>query len=239
MGMLFCNDKRLISIYFGNKSDKIVLDSCCYRYKVLKLIKNKLKASSLTFLKQEHGTHGEYVTGDFCGIEVCRRVGDFLFTDVVGAAIGIVTGDCLPIVFYDFVNHVCAIVHAGWNGSFNSISIKAVNLMQQNFKSKLENIEVYFGPSAGVCCYEVNRDFYNKFKIFDKLLNLKQVFVEKKEKLFFNNSLLNYLQLLRVGILRENIYRDYNCCTICDIHYHSYRREGNFAGRQATVVILL
>src|SRR5438477_544569 len=83
-----------------------------------------------------------------------------IIINVKNLGIGILTADCLPIIFYDPYNNIISIAHAGWRGTMQNIAIKVIETMRNSFKSKPENIEVFFGPSAKDCCYEVGENFY-------------------------------------------------------------------------------
>jgi len=189
-------------------------------------IKNSLGAQSITFLNQVHGINGFCVKTSSKSLELRERDGDFLVTKERGVAIGVLTADCLPIVLFDKKNCGVGVVHAGWRGSVKNISLKALEMMQKEFGTNPADVIAYFGPSARVCCYEVGRDFE------------VSALCERGNKFFFDNTNFNYLQLLEAGVLEENIEKKYNLCTICSELYHSYRRDRDRSGRQATVVVL-
>ena len=58
--------------------------------------------------------------------------------------------DCTPLIFYDQINCIAAISHAGWRGTAARIGVKTVAKMVLNFSSKLENIIVLIGPAISV-----------------------------------------------------------------------------------------
>lgn len=240
--MAILNKSNLYQIYFGDKSDPFFPNHYQDAHAAFDAIRQKLQAEQITFLKQVHGIGGVHVQKleeQRPRLEIHERTGDVLLTNKPGSAIGVLTADCLPVVLYDHKNHAAAVVHAGWRGSVARIVPKTIGLMQKRFFSSPQDIVVYFGPSAGPCCYEVGGDFGANFgEIAPKVL------VNRNKKVFFDNVRFNYLQLLEVGILQENI-KTLHCehsrepvCTICNESYHSARREGAKSGRQATVVVL-
>jgi hypothetical protein len=225
------NDKsNNIKIYFGDKQDPFEPGKYSIQGKAFGNLKEKLGAKSLTFLNQVHGVNGYSISK---GLGLLQREGDFLITNTPGCAVGVLTGDCLPIVIYDYNNGVVSVVHAGWRGSVAGIVNKVIHSMQKKFSSKLRDILVYFGPSAKKCCYEVGRDFHNNINKYRD-----ECFVSKNKKHFFDNIKYNFISSIDLGVLEENIILDNNICTICDLSFHSYRRDNKMSGRQATVVVL-
>lgn len=217
-----------IKIYFGNKTNPFYPNRYLEAHDSFEDLLQEVGAKNLTFLSQIHSSKcccvGERLS---CEIELFDRQGDALVSDVVGCGLGVLTADCLPVVLYDERRHVVSVVHAGWRGSVDGILRKTVFEMGQRFGTVSEDLVVFFGPSAGVCCYEVSEDF-----------SVKECLVKRDNKLFFDNSLFNYLELLSIGVLKKNIVMEYNVCTICNTSYHSYRRDGVLSGRQATIVSL-
>lgn len=194
-----------------------------------------LQLDHLMVLNQVHGADGKlFATHDDF---LCRPYafdGDYLITSVPRAGIGVATADCLPIVLYDSQNHSVALVHAGWRGSVAGICQKAILHMQKAFGTKTQNLQVVFGPSARVCCYEVGNEFKGRLALEDR----DEVCRDRAGKLFFDGVQFNRLQLCRMGVPQEAIQMDYNVCTICSADFCSYRREGSLAKRQMTIVTL-
>lgn len=63
--------------------------------------------------------------------------------------------DCVPIVFYDPVQEVIGIAHAGWRGTLAGVGPATVRTMHAAYGSRPEDIIAGIGPSIGPCCYEV------------------------------------------------------------------------------------
>jgi polyphenol oxidase len=227
-----------VTFYFGNKNDPFYPDRYLESTEAFAELQKKLGAKSLTFLKQVHGIIGYYIDDSSLetptGLSLQEKEGDFLITDKPGHAIGVLTADCLPLILYDPVNNACGVVHAGWRGSVNRIAQVALEAMSRNFNTKPEIVKVYVGPCAKNCCYEVSEEFIKNVSNSYK----DRVFLARNGKIFFDNLSLNIFQLLEMGVFEKNIVASYNTCTICDDSYHSYRRSGNTAGRQVSVVVL-
>ncbi len=222
-------------IYFGDSQDAINKPIDCVasgkplveHAKFIPIAK-QLSVNHLAFLNQTHSNHGATITDIIPAFTID---GDFLINTQPTIGIGVMTADCLPIVIYDSKNHVAAVVHAGWRGTVARIVQKTIDAM----KSQKEDLHVYYGPSANSCCYQVNEEFKNNISAFwyaDRVL--KKV----NDVVLFDLPLLNTLQLQEMGIHESAISREYNFCTICDHRFFSYRRQGESAGRQMTVISL-
>ena len=134
--------------------------------------------------------------------------------------------DCLPIFLYDKENDVISVCHSGWKGSFKGIGLKAIDLMNEKYGSKPENIIVALG--IGVQCknYEVGEEFYNEFKEkFDNEL-IEKSFKFTAGKWHFGNIEFNKIRFLRKGILSKNLIVSHEC-TYGNTRFNSFRREKN------------
>ena len=136
--------------------------------------------------------------------------------------------DCLPIFFYDKENSVIGVSHSGWKGSFQEIVIKTLDLMEKKYGSDRKNI--FIGLGIGISCekYEVREEFYLNFKEkFPKdIIEKSFKFFESDNKWHFDNTEFNRLNLIRNGILPENIVAS-NECTFKNERFHSFRRDRN------------
>jgi len=236
----------LFRIYFGDTKDQVFLPDLpriamasqpILEMKPFDRLKKLMHLKKLTFLDQVHGVDGLILT-NINDVDVRRpfaQEGDYLITSVPGVGIGIMTGDCLPVIFYDTVHHVIGIAHAGWRSAVAGIVPKVLGLMQEQFKTDLDNVRVFFGPSAKVCCYEVKQDFLEHLKPWDCMDHVTR---RQGQTIYFDNTGFNKLLLERVGVKKEAFRLEYNLCTIEDETFCSYRRQGEAAGRQMTVASL-
>ena len=161
--------------------------------------------------------------------------GDFLITRLPGLGLGVATADCLPIILYDSLNQVVGIVHAGWRGTVAKVVVAAVERMQALYATRIQNLTVFFGPSAKVCCYAITEDLFSELEHFSYLTDVVQ---KHSDHYTLDVPLLNRLQLEEIGIKKNAMQFTYNACTMCDVSFCSYRRQGQRAERQMTVVVL-
>lgn len=187
-------------------------------------LRRKNMLTHIAIGNQVHGTDGIFIQDltNLAPVNNQQVQADFLITNQQNTGIGILTADCLPIVFYLPKQNIIAVTHAGWRGSVARIAEKTINTMLKYKAFKPEELMIYFGPAARTCCYEVQQNFLPNIQQFgyrDRLI------VKSNNKLFFDVALLNALQLIDLGISPKQINREYNLCTICNTTYHSYRRS--------------
>ncbi|MEK6646954.1 MAG: peptidoglycan editing factor PgeF [Candidatus Firestonebacteria bacterium] len=164
---------------------------------------------------------------------------DGLITNLKNIPIAISIADCLPIFLVDPVNKSIGIVHAGWRGTFKKIAEIAILKMKTVFNSSPENLKVALGPSIGSCCYEIDLKLTDKFlKAFKKNsyenpFNWTKIF---KKSAILDIKELNRRQLIKVGVLPENILVNPDCTKCNSDLFFSYRRDKNNAGRMMAVI---
>lgn len=184
-----------------------------------------LGLQSLWFIKQEHTVDGRVLTGEIQpGVHfIDDQDGDYLITNQPGVGIGVGTADCLPMIFFDPVARVVAAAHAGWKGSVQGIAPIVLRQMQQHFGSKIEDINISFGPHARSCSYEVSVDFRQHLlqSIADQVLELRE------GKWFFANELYNKLLLQSAGVQPHQFNHNAVDCTMCNRRFHSRRNDGS------------
>ena len=230
-------------MYFGEKSDNFFPPSFVkeirqgIRPAVSWEVIPTLNAQHKVFLHQNHSTLGHVITSEYQAAEMQQRLfqGDYLITDQTFVALGVLTADCLPIIIYDPDHHVVANVHAGWKGSVAGVVEHVVDKLVDTYKSDPCSLEVYFGPSAGRCCYLVQQDVIDQIP---KKYMRDNVFDTIERGFFFDTIALNKLQLLSKGVQAHNMTTTFALCTMCDPRWNSHRRDGDLAGRQITIVAL-
>ena len=82
---------------------------------------------------------------------------DAMVTTRTDIALGILTADCLPVLFSDTAHGVYAAAHAGRKGTQNGIVLQTLHEMVTK-GARPDDIEVWFGPSICGDCYETGDD---------------------------------------------------------------------------------
>lgn len=153
---------------------------------------------------------------------------DGLITNCQNVLLTISIADCVPLLLYDPLRKVVGAVHAGWRGTKDRIVLKALNILNREFHCNMKDVFVYIGPAAGKCCYEVGMDV---------AVHFSNEFLAKNQngKYMLDLKSANMAQALEAGILLNNIEVSNNC-TICDLSFHSFRREGEKSGRMLAAI---
>jgi YfiH family protein len=208
-----------------------------------KIIKNRTKVAQkfvskeiLHFIvaNQTHSDHikiiGDQKTQGWRSLDDAVEDCDALITDEKNVILSILTADCVPILLYDPKNKVVAAVHAGWKGTEAKIVSKTVQKMKDTFGSQVKDIVAGIAPSIGKCCYEVGIDVAQHF--FD----IPEGYSKKGEKYMLDLPYINKYQLLKIGLLEENIELS-GVCTACEVDaYFSYRKEQGCSGRFMSMI---
>lgn len=231
------------SIFFGNSCEKIEARLSDDNNNLspsaiitLEAIMNILKARSLSFARQEHGTSIADLSGASPLPLLLDSKADILATSKTGIAVGVITADCLPLVCYDPQNHATIIVHAGWKGTLQHAAKKAIQFMQTHYKSNPKNILCFLGPAAQPCCYEVSPSFEKTIDSYNYAHSYKAYLSSREAKHYFDVSACNKAQLLAAGITESNIDTSSNLCTICNPEFCSHRRAPGW--RQVSIALL-
>ncbi len=91
-----------------------------------------------------------------------RPRADALVTSVPGIALGILTADCVPILFADLEAGVIGAAHAGWKGALAGVAEATVRAMT-GLGARPERTAAALGPSIGAESYEVGPEFPDPF----------------------------------------------------------------------------
>ncbi|MBI2344728.1 peptidoglycan editing factor PgeF [Candidatus Dependentiae bacterium] len=235
------NDKYsdFYKIYFGQKVSSLCLKDfrkSQYSFELESILK-EYDLNQVVVLDQIHTDVGLCIdaSNPWKKSSLLEHQGDFLITNQKGIGLIVLTADCVPLILVDSERQVVAIVHAGWKGSFLGVLEKTLEAMHLKYQSDYSNIQAVFGPSALGCCYEVSQDFVEKFENkFGKI----DAFLQQGSLSYFNNNQFLQKILKKYGILEHNINIENSFCTICNLQYCSFRREGEQARRQITMVAL-
>jgi hypothetical protein len=87
-----------------------------------------------------------------------RPRADALVTKRKGWAIGILTADCVPVLFADPQAGVIAAAHAGWRGAVSGVVEATIAAMQRQGAASAR-IKAAIGPCIGFASYEVGPEF--------------------------------------------------------------------------------
>jgi YfiH family protein len=91
-----------------------------------------------------------------------RPRADALVTATPGLLLGILTADCVPILFADVARGVVGAAHAGWKGALNGIAEATIAAMT-SLGADRAAIACAIGPCIGRASYEVSEGFEQPF----------------------------------------------------------------------------
>ncbi len=143
--------------------------------------------------------------------------GDGLVTENRDLILGASAADCMPVFLIDRKKGNFGVVHSGWKGT--GIVAGALDIFTGRLGADKDDMAVILGPSAGVCCYEVDGE---RSRIFRNEWGDSAV-EERGGSFFLNLPAANAAILERYGV--SEVY-EFHECTICNPRYGSFRREG-------------
>lgn len=162
---------------------------------------------------------------------------DALITAAPDVPLLLLYADCVPVLFFDPVQRVIAVAHAGWKGTIAQIAVKTLHSMQENFGTRSDDCLVGIGPSIGPCCYEVDEGVINPLRAGFRYW--EEVIMKHGERRWMLNLWeINRRQLLENGVLAANIAVA-EVCTACNKElFFSYRAEDGCTGRLGALISL-
>jgi YfiH family protein len=116
--------------------------------------------ATLVTLHQVHSAIAVPVTAAFA--HDARPHADALVTATPGLALGILTADCVPILFADTNAGVIGAAHSGWKGTLTGVAAATVAAMEA-LGADRANIAAAVGPCIAQRSYEVDSGFRDRF----------------------------------------------------------------------------
>jgi hypothetical protein len=157
---------------------------------------------------------------------------DGLIVTAPSLPIAVRTADCVPLLLVDVRRRWVAAIHAGWRGSLDRISEKAVAAMK-HLGSNEADLVAWMGPTISGEAYEVGRDLAQQFRA---------AFPEHEGIVSDNHLdlvLLNACQLRTGGVPASQIHAT-NCCTAQNLDLcYSYRADREHCGRMVAFAMIL
>ena len=155
---------------------------------------------------------------------------DALITDQPGILLAVTIADCTPILIFDPVHQAVAAIHAGWRGTVQAITIKALNKMWIEFGTDPADCYAYIGTCIDECSFEVGTEVGEQFsdahRRFDS--GLGKYFVDLKKA--------NSDQLLVAGVPQNRIQISAYSTVLHNHSYFSYRYENGQTGRMLACI---
>lgn len=120
--------------------------------------------AQLVTLYQVHSAKAVTVDAPFG--DDARPQADAMVTNRAGLLLGILTADCVPVLFADVQAGVVGAAHAGWKGALGGVTDATLDAMAA-LGADRSRIVVAIGPCIGRKSYEVSDDFALRFEADD------------------------------------------------------------------------
>lgn len=193
-----------------------------------------LPGAALAGLYQVHGNRCVIVdeTTDLAA----RPEADALATRTPGILLGILTADCVPVLFADAAAGVVGAAHAGWKGAIAGVTDATLEAMESLGASRA-TIAAAIGPCIGRASYEVDNGFVGRF-LADDPANEHFFAAGRPDHAMFDIAAYVAARLAAAGVTRIAIGGQDTYAGEAD--YFSYRRAchrgENSYGRQISVI---
>jgi len=193
-----------------------------------------LPGAALTGVYQVHGNRCVIVddTTDL----TARPEADALATRTPGIILGILTADCVPVLFADRDAGVIGAAHAGWKGALAGVTDATLAAME-SLGANRANIAAAIGPCIARASYEVDDSFVQRFTA-DDAANERFFAAAKPGHAMFDIAAYVAARLASAGVTRIAIGGQDTYAEAED--YFSYRRAchkgENSYGRQLSVI---
>jgi len=202
--------------------------------KNLKIVSKKIGINKKVVLLKQLHTNKIYFINK---LSKKKLIGDGLITKTRGIAIGILTADCAPILFFDPIKNIIGAVHSGWKGAYKKIGKKMINSFKKR-GSRLNDIYAVIGPCISKNNYEIKKDF--KIKFLRQSIKNKKHFKIVKNKIYFDLKGYIFKQLKNAGINNiETIRKDtFNPKNNFFSARRSLKKKINDYGRNISIIMI-
>ena len=148
-----------------------------------------------------------------------------------GAAVGVATADCVPVLAADESGRAVAAIHAGWRGLAAGVVEAAIAELARRGAGP-ERLVAAIGPRIGRCCYEVDAPVTEALaeRYADALAPCLSA--SRHGHAWLDLGALVGAALMGAGVPEARVSLVNDACTRCDARrFHSYRRDAERAGR--------
>ncbi|MCG8452109.1 MAG: polyphenol oxidase family protein [Spirochaetales bacterium] len=147
----------------------------------------------------------------------------------------VLLADCHPVVIYDPILHQACVCHAGWRGTVAGMAGAAVDELKKR-GSLAKNLIAGVGGGIGPCCYPVGEEVVQALRQLPG--HPERLYSQQEGVWYANLEEANAAVLQESGVPSSQIGRA-GICTACQPgEFHSYRRDGQNAGRHAALFFL-
>jgi polyphenol oxidase len=124
-----------------------------------------MPGATLVTLFQIHSADVVTVSRPFADDQ--RPRGDAMVTNQPGLLLGILTADCVPVLFADTHAGVIGAAHAGWKGAIGGVTDAVLGAMEA-LGAQRDRVRAAVGPCIARKSYEVSDEFVARFAADDQ-----------------------------------------------------------------------
>jgi polyphenol oxidase len=160
---------------------------------------------------------------------------DAIYTSATGLVCGVLTADCLPVLFATVDGSAIAVAHAGWRGLCNGVLEATV----KQFQCAPSQITAWLGPAIAACHFEVGDEVRAAFLAKATTDNHRTTAAafQPKEHAGKWQADLYALARIRLRALGLTAVSGDAQCTVCHADtFYSYRQQ-KITGRFATLIV--
>lgn len=200
-----------------------------------RVVETVMPGGRLVTVHQIHSPDVVAVSAPFADDDA-RPHADALVTAMPGLLLGVLTADCVPVLFADVAAGVVGAAHAGWKGAIGGVTDNTIAAMEA-LGARRENIAAVVGPCIAQDSYEVDAAFEANF-VAAETFNARFFKLGREGHAWFDlegyvAARLEAAGVGRVGKLGEDTYGQPE-------RFYSYRRathrsEASY-GRQVSLI---
>ncbi|MEN9328668.1 MAG: hypothetical protein RI947_1476 [Candidatus Parcubacteria bacterium] len=161
---------------------------------------------------------------------------DGIVTVLKGVPIGVITADCVPMLFADPIKKIIAVSHQGWKGTYNNMPARMITSMA-SMGSVPSDIRVGIGPSIGPCCYRIYGERYDMFRERFGTYS-DRIFVGQADNIYLHLAALNRFLLMEAGVREQHIELPISCTKCDSARYYSFQRDGSGCGHMISYIMM-
>lgn len=177
------------------------------------------------WLRQVHGTAVAH-----CGPQAPsgEPQADAAVTGAPDTVLAILTADCLPVLFCTRDGHAVAAAHAGWRG----LAAGVLEATLATMPTPAAQVLAWLGPCIGAASYEVGAEVRDAFVTYDP--DAAACFAATRP----DHWRCDLAALARRRLQAAGVHAIYGggFDTYGDPRWYSYRRDGQYSGRFASLI---
>ena len=220
--------------------------------------KRGIRPSDLIVVRTSHSsnidvidrTSDGYMRHTYLGAPVIETDFDFYYSGSDGALtfrsdlhVGLMSGDCVPVMIWDNVSGLHGILHVGLLGALNQM-VMGLPRVFAAIGVRLEDTHYYLGPSITQKNYNVSRSgLWNAIEdqIYDKVPEVEDFILKRSDGEYFDLQGLITSQLLEIGVSMERLQRYEHCIADPESMFlsHNVLKQGGERGNFFSVIVRL